>query len=56
VQRRVAEAAFGHRLITDVLRGQFVEAIIAFTIEPEWQWCSVDYRTAIAVSPMQAGY
>lgn len=45
VQRRVAEAAFGKPLITNVLRGQVVEAIIAAALEPEWHWCAADYSS-----------
>lgn len=43
VFRKVSEAAFGKRLVTNVLRGQVVEAIVACALEPEWQWCAHDY-------------
>ncbi|HWJ69171.1 MAG TPA: hypothetical protein VNS79_03880 [Sphingobium sp.] len=29
--------------MTNVLRGQVAEAIIALALEPEWTWCSADY-------------
>ena len=45
VQRRVADAAFGKQLITNVLRGQVAEAIIAFALEPEWCWCAAGYAS-----------
>lgn len=40
---KVSEAAFGKPLVTNVLRGQVAEAIIALALEPEWNWCSADY-------------
>jgi hypothetical protein len=40
---RASEAAFGKPLVTNVLRGQMVEALISLAIEPEWKWCSADY-------------
>lgn len=40
---KVTEAAFGKPLVTNVLRGQVAEAIIALALEPEWNWCSADY-------------
>ncbi|MGE4410065.1 MAG: hypothetical protein AB7D33_05785 [Sphingobium sp.] len=40
---KVTEAAFGKPLVTNVLRGQVAEAIIALALEPEWGWCSADY-------------
>lgn len=43
IQRRVAEAAFGRPLVTNVLRGQVVEAVVAFALEPHWTWCAHDY-------------
>jgi hypothetical protein len=43
VQQRVAQAAFGRQLVTNVLRGHVAEAIIAFALEPAWQWCGADY-------------
>jgi hypothetical protein len=43
IMRKVSEAAFGKPLITNVLRGHVVEAIIATALEPEWTWCSADY-------------
>ena len=43
VVARVSNAAFGHPLVTNVLRGQVVEAIVAMALEPEWIWCAGDY-------------
>ena len=43
VVARVSDAAFGNRLITNVLRGHVAEAIVALALEPEWTWCSADY-------------
>ena len=40
---KVARAAFGKPLVTNVLRAQVVEAMIALVLEPQWQWCSADY-------------
>lgn len=40
---RVSNAAFGRPLVTNVLRGQVVEAIVASALEPEWTWCAADY-------------
>jgi len=40
---KVAEAAFGRPLVTNVLRGHVAEAIVALALEPEWDWCSADY-------------
>jgi len=45
VVAKVSEAAFGKPLITNVLRGQVVEAIIAMALEPDWKWCSADYAS-----------
>ena len=42
---RASKAAFGKPLVTNVLRGLLVEAIIADTIEPEWLWCAADYSS-----------
>lgn len=40
---KVADAAFGRPLVTNVLRAQLVEAMIALVLEPEWHWCGADY-------------
>lgn len=40
---RVVDAAFGRPLVTNVLRGHVVEAMIALALEPNWQWCASDY-------------
>ena len=45
IHRKVSEAAFGRPLITNVLRGQVVEAIVACALEPEWTWCAEDYSS-----------
>lgn len=45
IQDKVAQSAFGRPLITNVLRGQVVEAIVASALEPEWTWCSADYSS-----------
>lgn len=45
IQRKVAEAAFGRPLVTNVMRGQVVEAIVACALEPEWTWCAEDYSS-----------
>lgn len=45
IQHKVAQAAFGNPLITNVLRGQVVEAIIACALEPLWTWCAQDYSS-----------
>ncbi len=40
---KACDAAFGKPLITNVLRAQIVEAIVAIALEPEWRWCSANY-------------
>ncbi len=45
VVARVSDAAFGRPLVTNVLRGQVVEAINAFALEPDWIWCAADYKS-----------
>lgn len=45
IQRKVAEAAFGRPLITNVLRGLVVEAIVACALAPRWTWCAKDYSS-----------
>ena len=40
---KVCEAAFGRPLVTNVLRGQVVEAMVALVLEPTWHWCGADY-------------
>ena len=45
VVAKVANAAFGRPLVTNVLRGHVVEAIIALALEPVWAWCSADYAS-----------
>jgi hypothetical protein len=42
---RVSREAFGRPLVTNVLRGHVVEAIIASALEPQWIWCSNDYSS-----------
>lgn len=43
VVAKVSASAFGTPLVTNVLRGHVVEAVIALALEPEWRWCSADY-------------
>lgn len=43
VVAKVANAAFGRPLVTNVLRAQLVEAMIALMLEPDWHWCGADY-------------
>jgi hypothetical protein len=43
VVQRAADAAFGSPLVTNVLRAQLVEAMIALALDPTWSWCSADY-------------
>lgn len=45
VVAKACDAIFGKPLITNVVRGQLVEAIIAMALEPEWTWCSADYAS-----------
>lgn len=45
IERKVAEAVFGKKLITNVLRGHVAEAIVAAALEPTWTWCSADYAS-----------
>jgi hypothetical protein len=45
VIERVSREAFGRPLITNVLRGHVVEAIIAMALEPQWAWCGSDYSS-----------
>ncbi|MBD8547781.1 hypothetical protein [Sphingomonas sp. CFBP 8760] len=45
VVARVSDAAFGRPLVTNVLRGHVVEAIVALALEPEWRWCAADYAS-----------
>lgn len=43
VVAKVVEAAFGRPLVTNVLRAQLVEAMIALVLEPTWIWCAANY-------------
>ena len=43
VVAKAADAAFGKPLVTNVLRAQLVEAMIALVLVPEWHWCGADY-------------
>jgi len=43
VVAKVTDAAFGRPLVTNVLRAQLVEAMVALVLEPQWNWCSADY-------------
>lgn len=42
---RASDAAFGKPLVTNVLRGLIVEAMIANALEPKWTWCAADYSS-----------
>lgn len=42
---KLQQAVFGKPLITNVLRGQLVEAMIALALEPQWTWCSADFAS-----------
>ena len=43
VVAKASDAAFGRPLVTNVLRAQLVEAMIALVLEPLWHWCGADY-------------
>lgn len=43
IRERAATAAFAKPLITNVLRGLVVEAIVAEALSMDWEWCSEDY-------------
>jgi hypothetical protein len=45
IRQKVADAAFGKALITNVLRGQVAEAIVHSALEPDWTWCAADYAS-----------
>lgn len=45
VVQKVTQATFGAPLVTNVLRGHLVEAIVALALEPSWEWCSGDYAS-----------
>jgi len=45
IMTKVSVAAFGRPLITNILRGQVAEAIIATALEPQWRWCSGDWSS-----------
>lgn len=45
ILNKVSETAFGRPLVTNVLRGLVVEAIVAAALEPQWQWCAEDYSS-----------
>lgn len=40
---KLCDAAFGKPLVTNVLRAQIVEAMVALVLEPAWHWCGADY-------------
>lgn len=42
---KVSNEAFGKPLVTNVLRGHVVEAILAMALEPDWTWCAGDYSS-----------
>jgi hypothetical protein len=45
VVTKASDAAFGKPLVTNVLRGQVVEAIAALALEPDWKWCSANFAS-----------
>lgn len=45
IVERVSNQTFGKPLVTNVLRGHVVEAILAMALEPEWRWCAGDYSS-----------
>ena len=45
VVARASAAAFGKPLVTNVLRGLLVEAIVASAVEADWVWCAADYSS-----------
>ena len=45
VVEKASDAAFGKALVTNVLRGHLVEAMIALALEPEWTWCGADFAS-----------
>jgi hypothetical protein len=45
ITTKVSVAAFGRPLITNILRGQVAEAIVAAALEPQWHWCSGDWAS-----------
>jgi hypothetical protein len=45
IRQRVADRAFGQRLIVNVHRSLVAEAIVAAALEPNWRWCSADYAS-----------
>ncbi|WP_156677946.1 hypothetical protein [Sphingomonas profundi] len=44
IMAAASAAAFGRPLVTNVLRGLVVEAIVAAALCPSWRWCSQDYH------------
>ena len=45
VVAKATDATFGKPLVTNVLRAQLVEAMVALVLEPAWNWCSADYAS-----------
>jgi hypothetical protein len=45
IERKVAQAVFGKKLITNVFRGHVAEAIVDAALAPEWTWCAADYAS-----------
>jgi hypothetical protein len=45
IERKVAQAVFGKKLITNVFRGHVAEAIVDAALAPDWTWCAADYAS-----------
>lgn len=45
IKGKAADTAFGRPLVTNVLRGLVVEAIIADALGDDWTWCAADYAS-----------
>jgi Rad3-related DNA helicase len=45
IVRRASAELFDKKLLTNIHRAVVVEAIVATALEPEWQWCSMDYAS-----------
>ncbi|MFZ3485301.1 hypothetical protein [Sphingomonas sp. 3-13AW] len=42
---KAVRAAYGSPVVTNVWRGQLVEAMVATALAPEWDWCGADYKS-----------
>lgn len=45
VVTKASDALFGQPLVTNVVRGHLVEAIVSLALEPDWKWCASDYAS-----------